>query len=979
LAVSAGDAYLDIGPRLAGNFGRQLSSQVQAPIGKAGEEASKHFGRSFAHGVGTAAKGIGIGIAAGLGLAAIAVRALTPVLKQSVQGYRDHLKVVAQTTAVIRSTGGAAKVTVKHITALSDALERKTTVDGDVIQTGANMIATFTNVRNEVGKGNNIFDRATSTVLDMSVALGQDTKNSAIQLGKALNDPIKGVGALSRVGVTFTKQQKDQIKTLVDSGHTLEAQKIILAELNKEFGGSAAAQATASGRMQVAWHQLQDTIGSVLLPVVDRFENSLGKKVIPDLNVLATKYGPAVQATLLRWVDSFTKLLPSTKELGFGLTALGAAFSGEGITTSADSFVGKMERLGVTGRKIVDWAKGLGPQLAGIGQSLGKVFQGASQAGPALQQAGGGGHVFANSLIIIGPVLDVVARNLHNIIPWLPAIVAGFLAFRAIRSVTGPLVQVGELISNITAPFRIAALFGQKRALQAHTTALMENTAAMRGNAVSTELSTAAGNAGIIAAVRARAAMVGQAIAAKAVAVASRAWAAVQWLVNAALTANPIGLIIVGIAALAAGIIYAYKHSETFRKIVDGAFRAIRGAVGTAVNFIIGLFRAWFDTSSMVVLGILHMFGKLPGPMGAPFRAAETAVKNAKKTVDTQLDKIQGRVNKLTGKDIPVTASLKLNFSPTYTAAQWAADRQRAGRMAGGGMLRGPGTGTSDSIPLWGSKGEFMVNSRSTSKWLPVLRFINADHKAAGGPVGQIGTQTGTVNKIEARGTGVRLHAALAKFIAKFGGGDIKAFLRMADALPYIWGGVGPGGYDCSGITGEVLNRMQHRPSYHRRFTTASNFGALGFKPGPGGVYTIGVNAAGGHMAGRYGGLAFEAANTRAGIRIGSAARSVATFPAQYHMAKGGLVEWLARQPGIAIGGDPSHLRIESYDRGGFLPSGHLALNTTGRPEALGFDYDKLGRAVADALRANPPRVAVDEIVAASARLDRRVGGVPRR
>ena len=58
MAVSAGDAYLDIGPRLASNFGRQLTSQVQAPISKVGEEASKHFGRSFAHGVGTAAKGI---------------------------------------------------------------------------------------------------------------------------------------------------------------------------------------------------------------------------------------------------------------------------------------------------------------------------------------------------------------------------------------------------------------------------------------------------------------------------------------------------------------------------------------------------------------------------------------------------------------------------------------------------------------------------------------------------------------------------------------------------------------------------------------------------------------------------------------------------------------------------------------------------------------------------------------------------------
>src|SRR6266496_5701241 len=172
-----------------------------------------------------------------------------------------------------------------------------------------------------------------------------------------------------------------------------------------------------------------------------------------------------------------------------------------------------MERLGVKGRQVVDWAKALGPQLTGIGQSFSKLFQGASQAGPALQSAGGGGHAFANSLVIIGPVLDVVARNLHNILPWLPAILAGFLAFRAIRGIAQPFVQLGEVISNLTAPFRIVALYGQRRALQAHTTALVENTAALRGNAVSEELATAATNSGAVASIRMRVATIAQAIA----------------------------------------------------------------------------------------------------------------------------------------------------------------------------------------------------------------------------------------------------------------------------------------------------------------------------------------------------------------------------------------------------------------------------------------------------------------------------------
>ena len=75
-------------------------------------------------------------------------------------------------------------------------------------------------------------------MLDMSVALGQDATQSAIQLGKALNDPVKGVTALRRVGVSFTAAQIKQIKTLVATGKTLQAQKLILRELNQEFGGS---------------------------------------------------------------------------------------------------------------------------------------------------------------------------------------------------------------------------------------------------------------------------------------------------------------------------------------------------------------------------------------------------------------------------------------------------------------------------------------------------------------------------------------------------------------------------------------------------------------------------------------------------------------------------------------------------------------------------------------------------------------------
>jgi hypothetical protein len=153
-------------------------------------------------------------------------------------------------------------------------------------------------------------------------------------------------------------------------------------------------------------------------------------------------------------------------------------------------------------------------------------------------------------------------------------------------------------------------------------------------------------------------------------------------------------------------------------------------------------------------------------------------------------------------------------------------------------------------------------------------------------------------------------------------------------------------------------------------------------------------------MAGNYGGLPFEAANSRAGIRVGAAARSVMSFPALYHMARGGLIdlnEW-ARRAGLAIGGDPAHLRIDRFDRGGLLLPGHFGYNGTRQPETVlgpdvelrlhpdtirqlggrggrggGLDEDRLARKIAaalmDALHDRPLQVIMD-----GRRLDAQLG-----
>ena len=131
---------------------------------------------------------------AGLGAAFAAV---TGVIVTSIAAFDESQAVAAQLDAVLKSTAGAAGVTRDQVLGLGASLQQTSKFGDEAIVTGENLLLTFTSI------GKDVFPQATQTMVDMSQALGQDLKSSAIQLGKALNDPIQGVTALRRVGVSF--------------------------------------------------------------------------------------------------------------------------------------------------------------------------------------------------------------------------------------------------------------------------------------------------------------------------------------------------------------------------------------------------------------------------------------------------------------------------------------------------------------------------------------------------------------------------------------------------------------------------------------------------------------------------------------------------------------------------------------------------------------------------------------------------------
>lgn len=224
--------------------------EASSVLRKFGDESS-----SLGHKVAFGLKAAAVATAAA-GTAAVAFGAL------SVKAYSESENAIAQTNAVLKSTGGIAGVTAEEVTKLANALQKTTKYSDEEVRSAENLLLTFTSISKD------IFPDATKIVLDMSTALGQDLKSSSIQVGKALQDPVLGITALRRVGVNFSDKQKDVIQSLVETGHKAEAQKLILKELKKEFGGSAEAAgntfAGALAKLKNQFDDIQEVIGQVI-------------------------------------------------------------------------------------------------------------------------------------------------------------------------------------------------------------------------------------------------------------------------------------------------------------------------------------------------------------------------------------------------------------------------------------------------------------------------------------------------------------------------------------------------------------------------------------------------------------------------------------------------------------------------------------------------------------------------------------------
>jgi len=351
-------------------------AQLTVKIGADATEANKKMGDTsglldrvksgFEHGIGSA-------------LAWKAVDGVFSLVKDSVGGLVGNLgdlisagitsnQIDAQLAAGLRSTHDASGMTADSLDNLAAKLSSQTGITDDAVKASESMLLTFTNI------GQNVFPQATQAVADLATKMAngavpstQQMEQASIQLGKALGDPAKGYAQLQRVGVTFTKQQIEQIKTMEKSGNIAGAQAVILKEMNKEFGGSADAAGQANGGMaifQATLENLKDTLGQAIIPILTMLMGAV--------QPLVSAFGQALPGALSTVQGWFSQIQPVIKAVGDGVQLL--------ANVAKDAFAPAFKQIGDALSKVQ------GPG-GGVKDIIGQINTVVQQAVPFIQQA----------------------------------------------------------------------------------------------------------------------------------------------------------------------------------------------------------------------------------------------------------------------------------------------------------------------------------------------------------------------------------------------------------------------------------------------------------------------------------------------------------------------------------------------------------------------------------------------------------------
>lgn len=222
----------------------------------------------------------------------LAVSASALIMKSAV-GEHDKLNLRnKKTEALLKATGFAAGFAAHELDEMAKAVALNTLASVEGAKDAQNVLLTFKSISEDV------FGESLIVAQDLAAVMGGDIKSAAMQLGKALEDPIVGLNALKRSGVSFSNSQKDMIKDMVAVGNAAGAQAFMLKTLKDQIGGAGAAEAdslsgatdTLSQNWQNLMVSLADTTGAAngirfLVDTMGQAVDEIDQMLNPDENL----------------------------------------------------------------------------------------------------------------------------------------------------------------------------------------------------------------------------------------------------------------------------------------------------------------------------------------------------------------------------------------------------------------------------------------------------------------------------------------------------------------------------------------------------------------------------------------------------------------------------------------------------------------------------------------------------------------------
>jgi hypothetical protein len=199
---------------------------------------------------------------------ALAVGTVVAFGKEAVTAGEEAASAMAGLEQAFLNAGDGTGQAAADAAAYASELSKLIGVEDEQILAAQTQLATFSNLSSETGRASGAFDRATTAAADLAAAGFGSLESNAATLGKILQDPAEGLGKLQKLTGPLTDSQKDLITSMAEAGDVAGAQAAVLDILEGKVAGTAAATATESAKMGVAWGEVSEAVGGVLLPIL---------------------------------------------------------------------------------------------------------------------------------------------------------------------------------------------------------------------------------------------------------------------------------------------------------------------------------------------------------------------------------------------------------------------------------------------------------------------------------------------------------------------------------------------------------------------------------------------------------------------------------------------------------------------------------------------------------------------------------------